>query len=108
MANKEQEKKMIDIKIKNNEAEIEFHGKKGDVLFEMELINKTFYETLKKEGDPVAVLSFKVSMMEMITGSHFDKKRITEWLQIQKRITPEEAEDIIKDLMEERNEQECD
>lgn len=96
---------MIDIKIKNNEAKMEFHGKKGDVLFEMALINQNFYEILKEKGDSVAVLSFEVSMMEMITGSHFDKKRITEWLQIQKRITPEEAEDIIKDLMEERNEQ---
>lgn len=99
MANKEQEKKMIDIKIKNNEAKMEFHGKKSDVLFEMALINKTFYETLKKKGDPGAVLAFEVSMVEMITGSRFDNERITEWLQIQKRITPEEAKDIIKDLI---------
>lgn len=89
---------MIDIKIKNNKAEMEFHGKKPYVLFEMALINKTFYETLKKKGDPVAVLSFEVSMMELITGKHLSKDQLIEWIKISNVTDPEHVDQLINAL----------
>lgn len=89
---------MIDIKIKNNEAKMEFQGKKSDVLFEMALINKTFYETLKKKGDPVAVLSFEISMMELITGKHVTKDQIIEWIKISNITDQELADQLINAL----------
>lgn len=98
MANKEQEKKMIDIKIENNEAKIELKGKKSEILFEMALINKTFYETLKEKGDPVAVLSFEVSMMELITGETLDKDKVIEWIKISNVTDPELADQLINAL----------
>jgi hypothetical protein len=98
MANKEQEKKMIDIKIKNNEAKMEFKGKMSDVLFGMEMINKNFYETLKKNGDPVAVLSFEVSMMELITGKHMTTDQVIEWIKISNITDPELADQLINAL----------
>lgn len=92
---------MIEIKINKNEskAHMKLKGPITDLLAEMHAINESFYNTMK-EKDPVAVLAFEIELLEMITGEMFDEKRISEWLQIQKRITPEEAEDIIKDLME--------
>jgi glycerophosphoryl diester phosphodiesterase len=98
MANKEQEKKMIDIKVKNNKAKIEIKGKPSEVLFEMALINKTFYETLEKKGDPVAILSFEVSMMELITGKTLSKDKVIEWIKISNVTDPELADQLINAL----------
>ena len=97
---------MIDIKVKNNKATMEIKGKKSDVLFEMALINKTFYETLKKKGDPVAVLSFEVSMMELITGEHFTKDKVIEWIKISNVTDQELADQLINALTQDEESEE--
>lgn len=94
---------MIEIKINKNEPKthMKLKGSITELLAEMYAINESFYNTIKEE-DPVAVLAFEIDFLEMITGEMFNEKRISEWLQIRKRTTPEKAEDIIKDLMEGR------